>query len=155
MVHCPTCGITFTPTPANPTYCSPACWPEVQAERLATHQAVRPTLAKPKRQFGSVKRNALVRRVVGYRRFFDAVAQLKPPLSAGAIAAWCWLWSCERKGRARLSVRRLAKRFSASKSSAQRWLAELERAGLIRIIRSGRYGHSATVAAVRYSPKKR
>jgi len=153
MKTCPTCGITFTPTPANPNYCSPACWPEVQAERVAK-EGVRPTPnVKPYRQFGSARRNALVRRMVGYRRFFDTVTKLKSPLSPGAIAAWCWLWTCERKGRARLSVRRLAKRFSASKSSAQRWLAELERAGLIRTIRSGRYEHSATVVAVYYSPQ--
>jgi AraC-like DNA-binding protein len=102
----------------------------------------------------AAKRNALVRRVLGYRQFFNAVAALDPPLSPGAIVVWCWLWTCERKGRARLSVRRLAQRFGVNKSSTQRWVDELEHAGLIQVIRRGRHGRSATVVAVYYSPRR-
>jgi len=160
MTICPTCSIPFTPTPMNPIYCAPACWPEVQAERAAARQATArqaaatTAAAKPKRRTRPAKRNALVRRVLGYRQFFNAVAALDEPLSVGAIVVWCWLWTCERKGRARLSVRRLAQRFGVNKSSTQRWVDELERAGLVQVIRRGRHGRSATVAAVYYSPRR-
>ena len=160
MTICPTCGIPFTPTPLSPNYCTPGCWPEVQAERAAARQAAarqaaRPTpAAKPKHRTRSAKRNALVRRVLGYRQFFNAVAALDEPLSVGAIVVWCWLWTCKRKGRARLSVRRLAQRFGVNKSSTQRWVDELEHAGLIQVIRRGRHGRSATVVAVYYSPRR-
>jgi len=101
-----------------------------------------------------VKRNALVNKTLGYRQFFNAVAALDEPLSVGAVAVWCWLWTCTRKGRARLSVRRLAQRFSVNKSSTQRWVDELEHAGLVRVIRRGQHGRSATVVAVYYSPRQ-
>ena len=102
----------------------------------------------------TAKRNALVNKTLGYRQFFNAVAALDEPLSVGAIVVWCWLWTCERKGRARLSVRRLAQRFGVNKSSTQRWVDELEHAGLIQVIRRGRHGRSATVVAVYYSPRR-
>ena len=115
---------------------------------------LKPPPAKPKHRTRSAKRNALVRRVLGYRQFFNAVAALDEPLSVGAIVVWCWLWTCKRKGRARLSVRRLAQRFGVNKSSTQRWVDELEHAGLIQVIRRGRHGRSATVVAVYYSPRR-
>ena len=125
------------------------------ARQAAARQAARPTpAAKSKHRTRSAKRNALVRRVLGYRQFFNAVAALDEPLSAGAIVVWCWLWTCERKGRARLSVRRLAQRFGVNKSSTQRWVDELEHAGLLQVIRRGRHGRSATVVAVYYSPRQ-
>jgi hypothetical protein len=132
------------------------------AQPPSPHARTDPASSSPARDRGrqsvkrgrSSKRNALVRRVVGYRQFFNAVAALDKPLSVGAVAVWVWLWTCERKGRARLSVRRLAQRFRVNKSSTQRWVDELEHAGLIQVIRRGRHGRSATVVAVYYSPRR-
>jgi len=158
MTICPTCGIKFVPTTANPIYCAPACWPQVQAERAAARQAAarqaaRPTpAAKPKRRTRSAKRNALVRRVLGYRQLFNAVAALDEPLSVGAVAVWCWLWTCERKGRAKFTTRKLAQRFGVDQSTATRWTGELARVGLIEMVRRGKPGRSATIVRVRYSP---
>jgi len=128
--------------------------PSPDARTEASPGPARDRNRKPARRGRSAKRNALVNKTLGYRRFFAAVAALDEPLSVGAIATWCWLWSCERKGRARLSVRRLAQRFGVNKSSTQRWVDELEHAGLLQVIRRGRHGRSATVVAVYYSPRQ-
>ena len=100
----------------------------------------------------SAKRNALVNKTLGYRRFFAAVAALDEPLSVGAVAVWCWLWTCERKGRDKFTTRKLAQRFHVDQSTATRWMGELARVGLIEMVRRGKPGRSATIVRVRYSP---
>jgi hypothetical protein len=101
----------------------------------------------------TTKRNALVRRVLGYRQFFNAAAALDEPLSVGAVAVWCWLWTCERKGCAKLTTRKLAQRFGVNQSTATRWTVELARVGFIKLVRRGRPNRSATIVRVRYSPR--
>jgi hypothetical protein len=100
----------------------------------------------PKRKLSPV-----VRKLLGYREFFDALANLDPRLSPGAVALWCWLWTCEGKGEARCSVRKLAKRFRVHCSTASRWLAELGAAGFVLVVRRGRAGLSPSVVRVRAS----
>jgi len=108
--------------------------------------------SKRQRRRGRSERNALVERVRGYRQFFEAVAALDPPLSPGAVAVWVWLWTCERKGRAKFTTRKLAQRFGVDQSTATRWTGELARVGLIEMVRRGKPGRSATIVRVRYSP---
>jgi hypothetical protein len=95
------------------------------------------------------KPNLVVRKLLGYRRFLDALPDLDRRLSPGAVALWCWLWTCEGKGHAHCSVRRLAERFRVSNSTATRWFAELRTAGFLRVVQRGRTGRSATVVQVR------
>jgi DNA-binding transcriptional ArsR family regulator len=95
------------------------------------------------------KRNPVVRKLLGYRQFLDALPDLDPRLSHGAVALWCWLWTCEQKGRARSTARRIGDRFGVAKSTASRWLAELTAAGFVKVIRRGQAGRSASVVRVR------
>jgi DNA-binding transcriptional ArsR family regulator len=176
LPRCPTCGVQFVGATACRGYCSPACWPEVVDERRAEQHeptpakgtAQPPSLSadtdaatgrtrdrnrKPARRGrSSPKRNALVNKTLGYRRFFAAVAALDKPLSVGAVAVWCWLWTCAKAGRAKLTTRKLAQRFGVDQSTATRWTGELARVGLIETLRRGKPGRSATIVRVRYSP---
>ena len=95
------------------------------------------------------KGNPVVVKLIGYRRFFNALPSLEPRLSPGSVAVWCWLWTCAKKGRARCSVRKLAKRFCVAKSTAGRWLAGLTAAGFVQIEERGRTGRSASLVRVR------
>jgi hypothetical protein len=104
------------------------------------------------RPHGRGAHNPVVRKVLGYSRFFAVLPALEPRLSAGAVAVWCWLWTCERKGFARVTVRRLASRFRVGQGTAARWLAELDSAGLMRVVRRGRPNRSASVVRVRCTP---
>ena len=97
------------------------------------------------------KPNPVVVKVLGYRRFFDNLSELVPPLSAGAVAVWSWLWTCAKKGRARCSARKLARRFGVTKSTAARWLAELTAAGFVLVEERGRTGQSPSLVLVRAS----
>lgn len=114
----------------------------------------RPATAKGQRTDGKRKPNPVVVKVLGYRRFFDELPGISPPLSAGAVAVWCWLWTCERKGLARCTVRSLARRFGVGPSTAGRWLAELRGTGFAQVVRRGCQGKAATVIRVRTSPKR-
>jgi hypothetical protein len=98
------------------------------------------------------RRNPVVLKVLGYREFFDRLPDLVRSLSPGAIALWCWLWTCERKGLARCSVRRLGRRFNVSPSTAGRWLGELIKARFVRVVRRGTTNRSATVVRIRPRP---
>lgn len=113
----------------------------------------RPGRAPLPRSSGKGRVNPVVRKVTGYRRFFDALPTLDPMPSPGAVAIWCWLWTCERKGRARCSVRKLAERFGAGRDTIRRRLAELVSARLIRRVRRGRFGKCASVYRVRPTPE--
>ena len=99
------------------------------------------------------KPNPVVAKVLGYHRFFKHLADIEPRLSPGAVAIWCWLWTCERKGLTRCSVRALAKRFGIGKSTAAKRLTELTEAGFVRTVRRGRTGSTCTVVRVRPTPK--
>ena len=114
-----------------------------------------PVRAPAPRRDGKRKPNPVVEKVLGYRRFFDALAALNPRLSPGAVALWCWLWTCERKGLSRYSVRKLAKRFGSGLTTTVSRLKELREAGFIKIVRRGRTGRTCTVARIRPTPKRR
>ena len=99
--------------------------------------------------------NPLVEKVLGYRRFFDRLPALEPRLSPGAVALWCWLWTCEGKGFSRCSVRKLAKRFGSCLTATVNRMKELREAGFIRVVRRGRTGQTCTVVRIRSTPKRR
>jgi len=115
----------------------------------ATTRPGSPSVTHSPRSCG--KLSPVVRKVFGYRRFLDALANLNLRLSPGAVALWCWLWTCERKGYARCSVRKLANRFRVHSSTATRGLAELRAAGFVRVVRRGRAGVSPSVVRARTS----
>ena len=109
----------------------------------------------PAKQGGTRKPNPVVAKVLGYRRFFDGLPALDPRLSPGAVAVWCWLWTCERKGLSRCSVRKLATRFGSGLTTTVRRLKELRESGFIRTVRRGRTGRTCTVVRIRPTPKRR
>lgn len=113
-----------------------------------------PSRAHSPRKAKRGKANPVVAKILGYRRFFTAIEKLDPPLSPGSIALWCWLWTCERKGVARCTIRRVAKRFRFSVSTAQRRLDELKQAGFVRTVRKGKPNRSASLLRVRCSIKR-
>ncbi|VTR91690.1 : HTH_36 [Gemmata massiliana] len=113
-----------------------------------------PVRAPAQRRDRTRKPNPVVAKVLGYRRFFDGLPGLAPRLSPGAVALWCWLWTCERKGRSRYSVRKLATRFGAGLTTIVNRLKELREAGFIRVVRRGRTGQTCTVVRIRATPKR-
>jgi hypothetical protein len=74
-----------------------------------SHRTVRPRTKAPSSPphppRSRRKGNPVVAKLLGSRRFFDALPNLEPRLSPGAVAVWCWLWTCAKKGRARCSAR--------------------------------------------------
>lgn len=98
------------------------------------------------------KTNPVVRKVLGYRRFFDALPTLPKRLSPGAVVVWNWLWTCERDGSARCSVRKLAARFKCSTGTASRWLTELRAARFVRVKLKGRAARHASILRVYTRP---
>ncbi len=104
------------------------------------------------RSEGKRKPNAVIVKLLGYRRFLDGLPTQEPRLSAGAVALWCWLWTCERKGLSRCTSNRMANRFRVVPSTAKRWLAELRQAGFVRTVRRGKPGRCASVVHVRPTP---
>ena len=107
------------------------------------------------RRDGKRKPNAVVAKVLGYRRFFDGLPALEPRLSPGAVAVWCWLWTNERKGLSRYSVRKLAERFRSGLTATVSRLKELREAGFLKTVRRGRTGRTCTVVRVRPTPRRR
>lgn len=114
-----------------------------------------PVRAPAPRRIPQRKVSPVVQKLLGYRRFLDALAGLEPRLSPGAVALWCWLWTCEGNGEARCSARKLGARFRVAPSTATRWLQELTRAGLVTVTRPGRRGQSATVVRVQPTAPRR
>jgi hypothetical protein len=96
----------------------------------------------------------VVAKLTGYRRFFEMLPTLDPRLSPGAVALWCWLWTSERKGLARCSVRKLANRFGGNLTSTVNRMKELREAGFIRVVRQGKSGQTCTVVRIRPTPKR-
>ncbi len=119
----------------------------------SSRPAPQPAAPSP-RSRGKARPSPVVAKLLGYRRFFEAMPTLATRLSPGAAALWCWLWTCERKGLARCSVRTLAKRFGSGLTSIVNRLKELRTAGFVRIVRRGRTGSTCTVVRVRATPKR-
>lgn len=63
------------------------------------------------------KPSPMVRKVFGWNRFLDGLANLEPGLHPLAVAIWCWLWRCEKHGRVRARERKLAMRFRVGRGS--------------------------------------
>jgi hypothetical protein len=104
---------------------------------------------------GSRRPNPVVRRLLGYRKFFAALPSQEPKLSPGAVAVWCLLWTnADRRGRARTSERRLSDRLGMARDTSRARLVELAEAGFIRLVRQGKHGRRATVYHVRATPKR-
>lgn len=106
-----------------------------------------PAPAKRKRTVPPV-----VRKLLGWNRFLDALTRREPRLHPLAVALWCWLWRCERKGFARTSERKLAERFGVGRSTVRARLADLRAAGFLAVARRGTFTRSATVYRVRPTP---
>lgn len=134
--------------PADPLEADLITGRTTEAAYRAASDRRAPKPAPAPRRDGKRKPNPVVGKVLGYRQFFDALPALDPPLSAGAVALWCWLWTCERKGEARCSARKLGARFRVDHSTAARWLVELTGAGFVRVVSAGRVGQSPSVVRV-------
>ena len=99
--------------------------------------------------------NPVVRKVKGYRIFFEGLEAREPRLSPLAVAVWCWLWTCESEGEARTTERPLEKRFGSTRKTIRSRLRELEAAGYLELRSRGRMGRTPTVYRVRFRPAER
>ena len=75
------------------------------------------------------KPSPVVRKVFGWNRFLDGLANLESGLHPLAVAIWCWLWRCEKHGGARASERKLAMRFRVGRGSIRARVRELTEGG--------------------------
>ena len=138
MAICPTCGIKFTPTPMNPIYCAPACWPEVQAERAAAQQATA-AAAKPKRRIRSERFAAL-------NAFVDfGVAKL----TGAEVKVWLILYrDTKANGLARTGQTDIARRAGLRPRMVRYALAKLEAKGMVHVLNRGRLNVGPSVYRV-------
>lgn len=90
-----------------------------------------------------------MRKLGGWNRFLDHLAKRERPLSPLAVALWCWLWRCERKGLARATERRLANRFHVGRSTIRARLRELMEAGFLTVVRRGKRNRTPTIYRIR------
>ena len=112
--------------------------------------------SKPGRGKGRGKRkpSPVVRKVFGWNKFLDGLADREPRLHPLAVAVWCWLWKCEKDGLARATERKLAERFGVARKTVRRHLRTLTEVGFLAVVEVGRRDHSPTVYRVRPVPKK-
>jgi hypothetical protein len=137
MTICPTCGIKFAPTTANPIYCTPACWPQVQAERAAARQAAarqaaRPTpAAKPKHRTRSERFAAL-------NAFVDfGIADAK--LTPAEALVWLVLFrDTKANGLARTGQADIARRAGLSVRGVKKAIRALNAKGMVHVLNRGR-----------------
>lgn len=119
-----------------------------------TGKAGAPSPAAPGKAKRKGKPSPMVRKVFGWNKFLDGLAERGPRLHPLAVAVWCWLWRCEKDGRARASERKLGERFGVERKTVRRHLRTLTDAGFLTLLRRGVHGRSATVYRVRPVPKK-
>jgi predicted transcriptional regulator len=141
MTICPTCGIKFTPTTANPIYCAPACWPQVQAERATARPAARPTPpAKPKRRTRS-ERFAVLNAFVDFSM---------AGLTGAEVKVWLILYrDTKATGLARTGQADLARRAGLTERGVRKVLNKLQTKGLIDVVQRGRLNAGASTYRVR------
>lgn len=121
-----------------------------------TGKAVTPSPVAPTKTQGKGRRkpSPVVRKLFGWNKFLDGLAGREPRLHPLAVAVWCWLWRCEKDGRARATERKLAERFGVERKTVRRHLRTLTDAGFLAVARRGVHGRSATVYRIRPTPKK-
>jgi hypothetical protein len=147
MAHCPTCGIRFLPTAANPTYCTPACWPQVQQERppgAAAQRPVRPTpAAKSNRRNRSERFAAL-------NAFVDmGMANL----TGAETKVWLILYrDTKGTGTACTGQADIARRAGLTTRGVQKVLDKLQTKGLVHVVRRGRLHAGPSVYRIQPMP---
>jgi hypothetical protein len=114
----------------------------------------RPATA-PKKRKGKKAVHPVVKKVKGYRIFFEELEAREPRLSPLAVAVWCWLWTCGSGGLCPTSERRLEKRFGSTRKTIRSRLRELEAAGYLELRSRGEKGRTSTVYRVRFRPVER
>ncbi len=110
-------------------------------------QAVRPVRKKRR------KVNPVVRKIRGYRQFFDGLVGRANRLSPLAALLWLWLWNCEKDGVAMTSERKLSQRFGVGRTALRRRLHELEQAGYMQVIERGTRNRRPTLYRLSPSAK--
>jgi hypothetical protein len=149
MTNCPTCGIRFTPTPASPVYCSPACWPQVREERgafrpddgeiAATAAARSVATAKPKRRTRS-------ERFATLNAFVDMGMA---GLTRAEVKVWLILFrDTKANGTARTGQRDIARRAGLKPRMVRYALASLEAKGMLQTVRRGRLNEGPSIYRV-------
>jgi CRP-like cAMP-binding protein len=140
MTICPTCGIKFTPTTVNPTYCTPACWPQVQAERAAAATAAANSKAttstiKPKRRTRSRTRSERFATLNAFVDFGIADADLTP---AEALVWFVLYRDTKADGFARTGQADIARRAGLSVRGVKKAIRGLNAKGMVDVVRRGR-----------------
>jgi hypothetical protein len=147
---CPTCGISFTPTPANPIYCAPACWPQVREERAAALAAAAAadaarsaSTAKPKQRRTRSERFAVLNTFVD---FGIADAGLTP----AAALVWLVLFrDTKADGIARTGQADIARRAGLSVRGVKLALKTLKAKEMIQVVRRGQLNTGPSAYRVR------
>ena len=124
---------------------------EAEFRRRSKNRPPSSHTVRPSKRTG--RPNPVVRKVLGWNRFLDALARREPRLHPLAVALWCWLWKCERQGFARTSERKLAERFGVGRGSVRARVRELTAAGFLSVARLGKHNRSSTIYRVRPTPK--
>lgn len=140
MTTCPTCGIRFQPTPANPTYCTPACWPSAVAEQAARVAAAKPAPpSKPKRRTRSERFAVL-------NAFVDMGMA---GLTGAETKVWLILFrDTKGTGTARTAQTDLARRAGLSVRHAKRALQRLQAKGMVSLVHRGRLNVGPSIYTV-------
>jgi CRP-like cAMP-binding protein len=147
MTTCPTCGIRFHPTPANPTYCAPACWQQVREERTA--EAARAAAAKPAQTPTSKakpKRRPRSERFAALNAFVDMGMA---GLTGAETKVWLILFrDTKGAGTARTGQADLARRAGLSVRHAKRVLQRLQAKGMVSLVHRGRLNVGPSIYTV-------
>jgi hypothetical protein len=126
----------------------------VYLQRTGQSDAPSAVLAKTTKPTATKRKpSPVMRKLLGWNRFLDRLMHHEHRLHPLAVAVWCWLWRCERKGFARASERKLANRFGVDRKTVRARLDELNAAGFLSVARRGVHGRRATVYRVRTMPK--
>lgn len=135
MTSCPEYGIRFTPTPHNPTYCKPACWPSALAER----EAARASAAKPiPTPTAKAKRRHRLGQFVTLNAFVDfGIADTR--LTLPETIVWFVLFrDMKGDGTARTGQTDIVRHIGLDVRTVRLAIASLEAKGILQTLHRGR-----------------
>lgn len=149
MATCPACKIPFEPTPANPTYCTPACRPEIRAERERERQLALAEAAARRKAGEKIRQattDAARRTKPKSRTRSERFATLNAFVDMGMVdltgteaKVWLVLFrDTKGDGTARTAQADIARRAGLSVRGVKLALRKLQTKGMVQVIQRGR-----------------